>query len=123
MRPESGPMRFADDWAGVFLRGDFAGPMGMYLGMMLDMVEKGETPDMLTLMQVRGLAETLSGCDERGALSGLQQMRPFAECVVSVKDEATASAACGEGWHRAGGESSGNACADCGMDFGDTEDE
>ena len=81
-RAESGPMRFGDDWAGVFLRGDYAGPMGMYLRDAIDAGKRGASPDAVMIHALDGLASTLSGCDERGALDGLQQMRPFAACVA-----------------------------------------
>jgi hypothetical protein len=88
-RPESGPMRFHDDWAGVFLRGDYAVPMGMYLTQLLDDIRAGRKPNGITMGIVRGLANTLSGCDERGAINGLQQMRPYEECVMVKGKEPT----------------------------------
>lgn len=81
-RPESGPMRFGDDWAGVFLRGDYAGPMGMYLRQVLG-DEDVRKRHPFSQRMLDGLAATLSGCDESGALDGLQRMRPFAECVAT----------------------------------------
>jgi hypothetical protein len=81
-RPESGPMRFSGDWAGVFLRGDYACPMGMYLTQLLDDIRAGRKPSGITMCIVHGLADTLSGCDERGSLNGLRQMRPYEECVA-----------------------------------------
>lgn len=56
-------MRFGDDWAGVFIRGDNAGPWGMYLGMAIDRPEQ-EGVNVTALLSLRGLQRTLSSCRE-----------------------------------------------------------
>lgn len=75
-RAESGPLRFGDDWAGVFLRGDYAGPMAMYLTQFLQTGRLGP----IERACLAGLADTLAGSDERGSLDGLQQLPDFALC-------------------------------------------
>jgi len=65
MRAESGPMKFGDDWPGIFMRGDDAAFNGMNLARAIEAIEKGEKPDVLCIMILRGLAETLSSCDVR----------------------------------------------------------
>ena len=85
-RPETGPMRFGDDWAGVFLRGDYAGPMAMALGRFID-----GTPGtgQIDIVQLRDLASVLADA-LRTAPAGLQQMRPFGECVKPTDQRAAA---------------------------------
>jgi hypothetical protein len=81
-RPESGPMAFGEDWPGVFLRGDHAAPSAMYLSMLLDCLAEGKRPSSNLTLPLRTLVHTLSGCDTRGNLDGLQHLRPWAECVA-----------------------------------------
>jgi hypothetical protein len=60
-RPETGPMRFGEDWPGVFIRGDNA----LYYGMMLEQyLEHNPPPDGLEMDHriLMGLAQTLSSC-------------------------------------------------------------
>lgn len=80
-RPETGPMQFGDDWTGVFLRGDYAGPMAFMLQMLLDRAEKAGIIGAIEAAPLRGLAADIASCDERGERHGLQRMRPFDECV------------------------------------------
>lgn len=82
LRPETGPMRFGEDWTGVFLRGDHAGPMAMILTSLLDAVERGEKPGTFDVRCLRQLARSLNDSNERGSLEGLQLLRPFEECVL-----------------------------------------
>jgi hypothetical protein len=81
-RPESGPMRFGEDWTGVFLRGDHAGPMAMILSKILDVIERGENPQMHDILFLKQLVRELADSDERGSLEGLQLLRPFEECLL-----------------------------------------
>lgn len=57
-RPESGPMRFGNDWTGVFIRGDRAGGAAMNLRLVL----RGAPVEHMGL---EGLARLLESCDER----------------------------------------------------------
>lgn len=61
-RVETGPVRFGDDWAGVFIRGDAAAYMRMCLDMALN---HGDTGLFLGMSQ--SIIKTLNSCDERGA--------------------------------------------------------
>lgn len=59
-RVETGPVRFGDDWAGIFIRGDRA----LHYGMMLNSFSNEATGDPLRGMQVKGLADLLASCAE-----------------------------------------------------------
>lgn len=87
-RPETGPMRFGDDRAGVFLRGDYAGPMAMWLRLAI-----GPRTETLFNLQIHDLADTLAACDHGDGLPGLQQMRPFAECAATSEQRLRAAPA------------------------------
>lgn len=82
-RPESGPMQFGDDWTGVFLRGDCAGPFAMSLRSLLLMMEKGVEPHPITVEMIRNLARALEYADERGNYPGaqVQKLKPWKECL------------------------------------------
>jgi hypothetical protein len=62
-RPETGGMKFGDDWTGVFIRGDNAGYYAMELSFLLRDLEKnsdGEDVGNLIRIQIlKGLAKTL----------------------------------------------------------------
>ena len=64
-RVETGPVRFGDDWPGVFIRGDNAGYYAMALKQYLDQIEPiagiAEKVDEITTAQLRGLQELLAG--------------------------------------------------------------
>ena len=77
---ETGPLRFGDDWAGVFLRGDYAGPMAFYLSSLFEALAAGRKPLPNITLPLRGLATLLAGSDERGSLDGLQELPDFALC-------------------------------------------
>lgn len=61
-RVESGPIRFGDDWTGLFLRGDSAITYGMYLRTYLQLHEDKNDIYFHILM---GFAESLGGADEK----------------------------------------------------------
>lgn len=78
-RAESGPMRFNDDWCGVFLRGDHA----MVYAIWLDgLIHKLEIIDPLAVMALKELSALLHACDESNArgMGDCQDMKSFAEC-------------------------------------------
>lgn len=79
---ETGPLRFGDDCAGVFLRGDYAGPMAMYLHEVLDFAAKRGDQGLLAMRfaPLRSLATALSESDERRPIPDLQQLPDFALC-------------------------------------------
>jgi hypothetical protein len=86
-RPETGGMRFGDDWRGVFIRGDDA--INYYLSLVSVIRSKGttETEQLIALAQLTGLADTLyRACQTQ--LPNLppiptecQEMKPFEEAV------------------------------------------
>jgi hypothetical protein len=86
-RPETGPMKFGDDWTGVFIRGDYAGPMAFYLSLALERIKAARVLEPLDVIQLEDLCATLGNSNEFGERVGLQQMKAFDECVQQqVKD-------------------------------------
>jgi len=68
-RVETGPIRFGDDWPGVFIRGDNA------FGWAIHLRELRETYGLGTALD--GLIETLESCDQRRiALGAITQLQP-----------------------------------------------
>lgn len=91
MRAETGPMRFGEDWAGVFIRGDNAGAYGMMLREVLNAIEKGEQPNIITVEQLKGLLSDLGGCIESKQLNPdgvqeCQELKEFKDCVASSEE-------------------------------------
>jgi len=94
-RAETGAMKFGHDWPGVFLRGDDAVPMSMYLGELLDAIDLMGTDnevldhgvDIITLHMLRGLQATLASCDTRvneadpELKAAVQVAQPFKYCL------------------------------------------
>jgi hypothetical protein len=79
-RAESGPIQFGDDWPGVFLRGDYAGPMSFVLDQVLDAVKDGKVVSTMDILQLRGLAKTLAASDVRSG-TDKRILRPYEECL------------------------------------------
>jgi len=75
-RAESGPIQFGDDWPGVFLRGDYAGPVAMTLDRVLD----GIDASTMDAAQLRGLARLLAASDVRSG-TDKRVLRPYQECL------------------------------------------
>jgi len=73
-RPETGAMRFAGDWRGVFIRGDNATAYAIYLRMF------GSTQPQHQAM-FEGLIKLLESSDERNKDVKTQEMKPFTECA------------------------------------------
>jgi len=77
-RAETGPMKFGDDWTGVFIRGDNAAG---YL-MALTNVLRHPGPFTMDEAALHGLLGVLRSSHERvGHLSDTQLMKPFGEAV------------------------------------------
>ncbi len=77
-RAETGPMKFGDDWTGVFIRGDNSGYYAMLLDQALEELAKTDySPIYATVL--RGFVADLGG--SREGASEPQRMRPFEECV------------------------------------------
>lgn len=83
MRPETGPMKFGNDWRGVFIRGDDAFNYAMHLERLMRHQPPG---DVIGMMVVRTLHELLRSSDERVPTEQTQHMRPYGEALV--KDDA-----------------------------------
>jgi hypothetical protein len=79
-RAESGPIQFGDDWPGVFLRGDYAGPMSFVLNQVLDAVKDGKDVSPMDILQLRGLANTLAASDVRSG-TDKKILRPYEGCL------------------------------------------
>ena len=78
MRVETGPMKFGDDWTGVFIRGDNAGGYALALSALLD-----GFGNPIVVAQLRGLYSLLARSNERiGHLSETQIMKPFEEATL-----------------------------------------
>lgn len=72
-RPESGSMRFGDDWAGVFIRGDMAHAYAIYLRDTLTQNVRLNNPGIDELVTL------LESCDQNQAE---QALKAFEECKV-----------------------------------------
>lgn len=72
-RAETGPMKFGDDWTGVFIRGDNAAGYAMTLRFAVSKLSGFEAAALA------GLLRLFEGSNERTShLSDTQMMRPFA---------------------------------------------
>lgn len=103
-RPETGPMKFGEDWTGVFIRGDDAMPYALALRHMLEVhppAQDDETDPVLAKMVLKGLIDVLESCNEasRRPESALdmfqnagkpsenpraQNLKGFPECLVPL---------------------------------------
>jgi len=63
-RMETGPVKFGDDWTGIFLRGDTACPMAFYLQDLCKAYREGVKPAGITLTLVENFAKMLLECRE-----------------------------------------------------------
>lgn len=78
-RPETGSMRFGDDWTGVFIRGDSAAGYAIALEEVLAALETREPGDVgpLQTHMCQGLLELLQGSRENTEGVEVQDMIPF----------------------------------------------
>lgn len=81
-RVESGPVQFGDDWPGTFIRGDNAGWYSFLLGQLLE----DEKLDLLSKMNLTGLARLLGGCVLGPAAGMLPQGAPPADWQAKVRE-------------------------------------
>jgi hypothetical protein len=87
MRPETGTMKFGDDWRGVFIRGDNAFAIRLALDRTLKLLvdeNKKTTLDYIaTIPQLEGFLKLLEQSDERNEIKTHQhqQLKPFNECI------------------------------------------
>lgn len=59
-RAETGPIRFGDDWAGVFIRGDNAFHYALLLSQAIASIDE----DPFLKLQLASLQKVLSSCQE-----------------------------------------------------------
>ena len=85
-RPETGTMRFGDDWTGVFLRGDYALVAGATL---LEVAERLDEADIKTAIErgmIKGLGAFLQSCALSHEAGSPTEPRytclPFSACLV-----------------------------------------
>jgi hypothetical protein len=82
MRAETGPMEFADDWTGVFVRGDNALGDSFHIAAALEILDASESPGAaLSANAIRGMMELLAGA-RQGARPDVQKLRVFSDCVA-----------------------------------------
>jgi hypothetical protein len=62
-RMETGPVRFGDDWAGVFIRGDSALVYAMYIEQIIE-ESPNITDDIILFYTLEGLLDVLKSCRE-----------------------------------------------------------
>lgn len=90
-RPETGAMRFDDDWTGVFIRGDNAMYYAMQLSRFLDELKKNQTAvniDVFENLALGGLLKTLQSCMHGpGYTPESQKMKKFEECARDIDDQ------------------------------------
>ena len=65
-RMETGIVRFGDDWAGVFIRGDSAMGMAIYLNGARKALEAGHEVDFFTLAGLKSVENLLFSANEFG---------------------------------------------------------
>jgi len=87
-RPETGSLRFKDDWPGIFIRGDDAKMYALSLEHLIGVLtpeldDRGQLPSQLhywaEFSAVRGLLHLLNSCQEP-LTESVQEMRTFSEC-------------------------------------------
>ena len=81
-RPETGKMKFGDDWSGVFIRGDAAFAFAQALEAVIAVyAEESDGCDevMITREQIENLADLLRSAAEKSNAEP-QAMKPFDEC-------------------------------------------
>ena len=74
-RPETGAMKFGDDWCGVFIRGDNA---FHYANLLDDLLNGNDGYSPFTVAQLRGLVSDLRSCF--GNPADAQKLKSFGEC-------------------------------------------
>lgn len=74
MRAETGPMKFGDDWRGVFIRGDEALAYAQLIRRFAEMTG-------WTLTSVSALASLLESANEHMPSTEVQHLKPWGECV------------------------------------------
>jgi len=76
-RPETGKMKFGDDWSGIFIRGDNAKHYSIQLKQVLSDV--GSEAGMFAKTTLKGLIELMESAHEHNDVKP-QQLKSFEEC-------------------------------------------
>jgi len=79
MRAETGPMKFGDDWTGLFIRGDNAMVYKMLLDIVCGKLNKVNL-GAIEWAQLQGLIDLLSSAGEHRKNNEKQIMKEFDEC-------------------------------------------
>lgn len=79
MRAETGPMKFGDDWTGLFIRGDHAMSYKILLDIICSELSKNNLGE-IEWAQLQGLIDLFGSADERAKNSENQIMKEFVEC-------------------------------------------
>ena len=82
-RAETGPVRFGDDWPGVFFRGDDAHSCAIAISEIAARLDTDPRPagnHLLAYQKLDALRMLLSSC-EQGSLVAPTQLRPWAACT------------------------------------------
>jgi hypothetical protein len=91
MRAETGAMRFAGDWPGLFIRGDealmgYVPSLAQVLAFAEAAFENVQVPEgdrlqlTLAMRQLEGLSTLLKGCEGGDALEVPNDLKAFGEC-------------------------------------------
>jgi len=76
-RPETGKMKFGDDWSGIFIRGDNAFNYHMQLKEVLK--DNGGEFGIIAKHTIRDLIDLLESCEEHNDIKP-QKLKSFEEC-------------------------------------------
>lgn len=80
-RPETGAMKFDNDWTGVFIRGDNAGYYSMILSRLLKEVEEDVCIQPLDFVVLEDLVRTLANSNEFTSKE-VQNLKKFNDCLI-----------------------------------------
>lgn len=64
-RIETGPLKFGDDWCGVFIRGDNAFGHALDIELVLSEINNGQSVSPIGVINLERLMNILRSCDER----------------------------------------------------------
>jgi hypothetical protein len=82
-RPETGAMKFGDDWTGIFIRGDSAPYYAITLKTFLENTPQ-DAENVLGHIMLKGLAELLFSCEE-GKDPNVQTLHAWDQCRTTKK--------------------------------------
>lgn len=81
MRAETGPLKFGDDWTGVFIRGDVA---MLFLQNLRILATLDEVKSNVYLKSsVESLADLMASSHEHASAISRQHLKEFSDCLIS----------------------------------------